>query len=339
MRKPKKLFKALGILGALLIFAPQISANAAPSYAGTDNTNVWYKAHVQDIGWQNTVVNGDTAGTTGRALKIEALQIDVSDSASFSIEYNAYVNTIGWVGVQKDGQTIGTTGRNLPMYGICIAIKDKNTKQDSANYDIYYRVHVRDIGWESWTKNGNLAGDTANGKPIEAIEIQIRPKGEGPITGGQTQADKVVNEALYWVGKIRYQSPSSYNWQTGVLDKNNPPASMDCSDFTSAVYATALGIRFQDWTGSQMSVGTGIAKEGPKVGNYSNLVPGDLIIFAWPGGNNATGDHVAIYIGNGQIVHESGTNAGGNVKINSLNEYWTDYGYVRSNIISIRRVI
>jgi cell wall-associated NlpC family hydrolase len=161
------------------------------------------------------------------------------------------------------------------------------------------------------------------------------------MSPGVTNQQKVVNEALYWKGKIPYWSPSSYNWQTGILDRNNPPARMDCSDFASAVYVTALGIRFQEWTGSQMTVGSGIAVESPKGGNYSNLVPGDLIIFTWTGGNYSTGDHVAIYIGNGQIVHESSTNStGGNVKVNSINENWgTGYGYIRNNIISIRRVI
>lgn len=164
---------------------------------------------------------------------------------------------------------------------------------------------------------------------------------DGAKVDSQNNQQKIVNEALYWKGKIPYLSPTSYNWKTGILDKNNPPARMDCSDFTSAVYATALGIRFQDWTGSQMAVGRGIEIDGPRGGNYSNLVPGDLIIFAWPGGDSTNGDHVAIYIGNGQIVHESGTNsAGGNVKVNSLNENWgAGYGYIRNNIISIRRVI
>lgn len=275
MRKAKKIFKVLGILGALLIFAPQVSAKAASVYPGDTNTNVWYNSHVQNIGWQGTVSNGDVSGTTGRALNIEAMQIDVSDSAQFSIEYNAYVNTIGWVGVSRDGQTVGTTGKNLPINGICIAIKDKNTKQDSANYDVYYRVHVRDIGWESWTKNGNLAGDTYGAKPIEAIEIQIRPKGQSPVTPGATQREKVINEAYKHLGK-------PYVWgATG-------PNSFDCSGFTQYVYKQAVGIDITRTTYTQINVGTAIS--------YSQLQPGDLV-FTY---NN---EHVGIYVGNGQYIN------------------------------------
>ena len=38
-------------------------------------------------------------------------------------------------------------------------------------YDIQYRVHVSDIGWKDWQKNGTVAG--VIGKRIEAIEIRI----------------------------------------------------------------------------------------------------------------------------------------------------------------------
>lgn len=164
---------------------------------------------------------------------------------------------------------------------------------------------------------------------------------DGLTVSSLTNQQRIVNEALYWVGKIPYRIPSSYNWQTGILDRNNWPSSMDCSDFTSAVYATTLGIRFQDWTGTQKNLGSAVDISGAKSGNYGNLVPGDLIIFTWPGGSTAYGDHVGIYIGNGQIVHESGTNeTGGNVKVNYLNENWgAGYGVIRNNIISIRRII
>lgn len=287
MRKKYSLLKIIGLLSLLLILSPKIDAFAAPVYSGTTNTNVWYKAHVQDIGWQDTVVNGDTAGTTGKALKIEALQIDVSDSASFWIEYNAYIDTLGWMNVVKDGQTIGTTGRNLAMNGICIAIKDKSTGKDSQSYDVHYRVHVRNIGWESWTKNGYLAGDTYNGQPIEAIEIQIRPKGEGPITGGQTQADKVIAEAREHLGK-------PYVWSaTG-------PNSFDCSGFTQFVYRESVGIYLPRVISSNMSSQRGV---GTKVSNISDLRVGDLVIT-----NNY--NHVGIYVGNGQYINAQGDDLG-----------------------------
>ncbi len=292
MRKKYSLLKIIGLLSLLLILSPKIDAFAAPVYSGTTNTNVWYKAHVQDIGWQDTVVNGDTAGTTGKALKIEALQIDVSDSASFSIEYNAYINTLGWMNVAKDGQTIGTTGRNLAMNGICIAIKDKSTGKDSQYYDVHYRVHVRNIGWGSWTKNGYLAGDTDKGQPIEAIEIQITPKGQSPIVPELSQRERIINEAYRHIDK-----PYVYG-ATG-------PDSFDCSGFTQYVYRTALGIEITRTTWTQINVGTPIS--------YSELQPGDLV-FTY---NN---EHVGIYVGGGQYINAP--YEGENVKVSPITSFY-----------------
>ena len=59
---------------------------------------------------------------------------------------------------------------NLGMRLEAIKIKlDNNIKE----YNIKYRVHIQDIGWQEWKYNGQLAGTVNLGKRIEAIEIQI----------------------------------------------------------------------------------------------------------------------------------------------------------------------
>lgn len=40
-----------------------------------------YRAHVQDIGWMDWVEAGQTAGTTGRSLRLEAIQVTVENPA------------------------------------------------------------------------------------------------------------------------------------------------------------------------------------------------------------------------------------------------------------------
>ncbi len=40
--------------------------------------DIQYRAHVQNIGWQDWVQNGEVAGTTGQALQMEAIQIDLT---------------------------------------------------------------------------------------------------------------------------------------------------------------------------------------------------------------------------------------------------------------------
>ena len=73
----------------------------------------------------------------------------------------------------------GTVGKNIPITNMCIAIKDKSNNEDSVNYDVYYRLHIRNIGWSSWVKNGSIPNSTTN--VIEAYEVQIRPKGVGIV--------------------------------------------------------------------------------------------------------------------------------------------------------------
>lgn len=138
-----------------------------------------YQAHVQDIGWQNAVGSGVTAGTVGRALPIEALKINLNGVSG--IQYRAHVQDIGWQSNVSNGNMAGTTGRALPME----ALEIKLTGDAAAKYDIYYRTHCRDFGWLAWTKNGGKSGSAGYAKSIEAVEIQLIPKGQaGPSTSG-----------------------------------------------------------------------------------------------------------------------------------------------------------
>ena len=59
----------------------------------------------------------------------------------------------------------GTTGRSKPIEAIQI-------KQEVPikGYKLKYRVHIRDIGWQEWKSEGEVAGTTGQSKPIEAIE-------------------------------------------------------------------------------------------------------------------------------------------------------------------------
>ena len=53
------------------------------------------------------------------------------------------------------------------------AIQIELQGKDSSKHNIEYRVHVKDIGWMPWKKNGEVAGTIGQNKRIEAIEIRI----------------------------------------------------------------------------------------------------------------------------------------------------------------------
>ena len=147
------------------------------------SAEVSYQAHVSNIGWQQYVKDGETAGTTGRALPVEALRISLTGATSLnSVRYQAHVSNIGWQNWIYNNDVAGTTGRALPMEAIKIELTGTMAQQ----YDIYYRVHSQDYGWLGWARNGGIAGTQGCAKEMEAIEIRLVDKGESFSGYGNT---------------------------------------------------------------------------------------------------------------------------------------------------------
>ena len=169
--------------------------------------NLEYQAHVESIGWQNYVNNGETAGTTGQGKQVEALKVKISNQdLDGKIEYQAYVESIGWQSYVSDGEIAGTTGQGKQVEAIRIRLTG-----DLANsYDIYYRVHISEIGWMAWTCNDKAAGTVGFSKQVEAIEIRLIKKGdETPEINGDSYVEKGTD--------INYSSHvSEIGWQNNV---------------------------------------------------------------------------------------------------------------------------
>lgn len=125
------------------------------------------------------------------------------------------------------------------------------------------------------TSGGGNAGGATSGGNNGAANDSGGNKNPGYSTG--VSGSSVVSYALKFVG-------NPYVW--GGKDPNT---GADCSGFTSYVYAH-FGISIPSYSYSQRSVGKEVS--------YSNAQAGDLICYA---------GHVAIYMGNGQIVHAKGT--------------------------------
>ena len=133
-----------------------------------------YQAHVADIGWQKYVLDGATAGTTGKGKQIEALRMQITNKEyTGNIEYRAHVSDIGWQKYVTEGSLAGTTGKNKQIEAISIRLTGKMAE----NYDVYYRVHSADFGWLGWTKNGKNAGSEGYNKRIEAVQFELVKKG------------------------------------------------------------------------------------------------------------------------------------------------------------------
>ncbi|MEI3325418.1 MAG: Ig-like domain-containing protein [Thomasclavelia sp.] len=73
--------------------------------------SVVYQTHIEDIGWQSSKTNGQTAGTTMQAKRLEAIKINLQDNASYSgsIQYRTHIQDIGWQDWKNSGELSGTT--------------------------------------------------------------------------------------------------------------------------------------------------------------------------------------------------------------------------------------
>ena len=99
---------------------------------------------------------------------------------------------------------------------------------------------------------------------------------------------------------------------------SSPSTGFDCSGFTSYVFKQH-GISLNRTAAAQYSNGVAVSR--------ANLQPGDLVMFGKSGIN-----HVAIYIGGGQIIHASTPATG--VRIDSLST-----GYYNNNYVGARRIL
>ena len=143
-----------------------------------------YKTHLENIGWQGYVQEGEIAGAPGQSKQIEAIKIKLSNSESYkgNIEYQSHVERIGWQEWRQNDQISGTTGESRQME----AIRIKLTEELAQNYDIYYRAYVQELGWMDWASNGEAAGTAGYSYRIEAIQVELIEKG-GKAPGNTTR--------------------------------------------------------------------------------------------------------------------------------------------------------
>ena len=216
------------------------------------------RAHVQNIGWQNAVGENQTAGTTGKGYRLEALQIQCPDFLGGSgIQYRAHVEDEGWQSWKSSGNTAGTSGKSKRMEAVEIRL----TGVLSGAFDVYYRAHCADYGWLGWACNGESAGTTGGAKQMEAIQVKLVPKNESVNKGGKAYYDLTGTASSNTGGNNQtnggFQMPlsnarcswrSSSNWSWGENRNGGGYSSgrvyhlgVDLLGSSDTVYATASG--------------------------------------------------------------------------------------------------
>ena len=152
-----------------ILFALLVSLGVSASATASTVTPVPGEAHVQNIGWMPQTTQ--TIGTTGRALRLEAVRL-----YGFPLDYQAHVQNLGWmpwVGASHEGvgETAGTTGRSLRMEAIRIRLIPTAAGWGS----VEYRCHVQNLGWLAWTRDGGTCGTTGKSLRMEALQVRFVP--------------------------------------------------------------------------------------------------------------------------------------------------------------------
>ena len=212
--------------------------------------SVDYSAHVATVGWQSAVSDGEVAGTTGRSLAMEALQLGLSrQKVSGSVEMNAHVAEIGWQGWRTG--TCGTTGQSRAMEAVQIRL----TGELAQRYDVWYRVHSAEFGWLGWAKDGESAGSQGYGRAAQAVQVVLTEKGAaapGPTDGAFYEkgnvSDSSVGTPIMGSSKttvdqmVRYYQSTGHTYPAGVYASKG---AQTLRDYCQIVYeeSRAEGVR------------------------------------------------------------------------------------------------
>ena len=103
----------------------------------------------------------------------------------------------------------------------------------------------------------------------------------------------------------------------------NTPSGFDCSGFTKYVFAKN-GVSLPRTSREQARVGDGVPLD------FAAMLPGDILLFAEPG---EAISHVAIFVGDGRIIHASSAMGG----VNYLDLDGSRGAWYVQNLVAVRR--
>lgn len=166
-------------------------------------------------------------------------------------------------------------------------------------------------GWVEFERGGQtvyISKVVLSDEPVATPDPAPDPQPEAP-SSDQSVAARVVELAKSKIG-------CRYVWGA------EGPSSFDCSGLVTWAYRNGAGISLVHQSRSQAQAGYAVSMD--------NLQPGDLLFYATSGGSYIS--HVAMYIGNGMMVHASSPSTG--VRTDSVYSSW----YMK-RLVTVRRIL
>ena len=188
------------------------------------------------------------------------------------------------------------------------------------------QVYSEENGWSKVTVNnmeGYISTSLLSNSKQETSRSQSTSRRTSSTktttnTTSQKSATEPTNVPASGNGSSIVATAKQYLGYKYTYGGSSPSTGFDCSGFTSYVFKQH-GISLNRTAAGQYSNGVAVSR--------ANLQPGDLVMFGKSGIN-----HVAIYIGGGQIIHASTPSTG--VRIDSLST-----GYYNNNYVGARRIL
>ncbi len=221
----------------------------------------------------------------------------------------------GWAHISS-GEVEGYVSSEYLLTGMEAVTKARELVQNKAKVTCD-SLKVR----EEASLDAQVIMTVANGERLDVIEklddwVKVEIDGQELFVSGEyveiseeLDTALTITEVLYGEGvsDIRVELcefakqyvGNPYVWGGTSLTKG-----ADCSGFVLSVFAE-YGVSLPHYSVAQSKEGTAI--------DVSEVLPGDLIFYS----NGSTINHVAIYIGNGQVIHASSPKTG--IKISKYN--------------------
>ena len=142
-----------------------------------------YRVHTQNAGWLPAVRDGQTAGTVGFGARMEAIKIAPPEGVTMNVMLHVQdMGDVWYRGIEGgvNDPVMGTTGESRRVEGICVETMKLPEKLQGCA--LYYRVHMSDIGWSPWIREGGYAGTRGQGRRVEAVEMRFQVEQDASTT-------------------------------------------------------------------------------------------------------------------------------------------------------------
>ena len=208
--------------------------------------------------------------------------------------------TDDWAKVKVDGQT-GYVSKDYAKvtYSFGKAKSMKQIQAEQAAKEAQKQAAQTTIGNESAsTSSSNTSNNSTTSGSTKASSVQAAKKASVSVSssGSSATGSRIASYAQQFIG-----NPYRYGG-------NSLTSGIDCSGFTQQIMAK-FGYSISRTSSSQAGEGRAVST--------SNLRAGDLVFY----GNGGSINHVAVYIGGGQVVHASNSAPypRGGIKISNVN--------------------